>query len=76
MNAHENNCRLCPECGKRGKRIETRSDRDGVRRRLQCPECRARWTTIELDFERARTVGKIERVFARLIHELQQEGRL
>ena len=57
--------RICPACGARGHRIQTRQEVNGVHRRRECvsKECRWRWTTIEIDLDRAQAVVALERAF-------------
>lgn len=59
-----NDARLCPKCLHKGKRIHTRREVNGVHRRKQCPNCKWRWTTIEVDLERIVNVLLLERAFA------------
>jgi hypothetical protein len=60
-----NDPRICTACGERGHRISTRQEVNGVHRRRECinPECRWRWTTIEIDLDRAQSVVALEKAF-------------
>jgi len=69
-----NDPRTCPTCGERGHRIQTRREVNGVHRRRECinKECRWRWTTIEIDLNRAQAVVALERAFNDVWAELQK----
>ena len=65
-----NDCRICPKCGESGKRINTRREVHGVYRRIECTQCRVRWSTLEIDMDRANKILKLEARFAQVWKEI------
>lgn len=60
-----NDPRICAACGSKGYRKSTKQEVNGVHRRRQCinDECQLRWTTIEIDLQRAQAVVALEKAF-------------
>jgi hypothetical protein len=73
-----NDPRICAACGTRGHRISTRREVNGVHRRRECinPECRWRWTTIELDLDRVKAVVALEKAFTEVSEALVEKSPL
>ena len=73
-----NDPRICVACGARGHRISTRREVNGVHRRRECinQECRWRWTTIEIDLDRAKVVVALEKAFTEVSQALEEQSPL